>query len=300
MGDEELGCSAIFADTQIIYSPVFFMFMIFKFCLPIWSLLAVLEPLPTGISYSEILATSHSGVRCCHPRPSHPFLHHTKSSCQIGGSSFRPHVIFLKRPNYFLATGCKLLDARMNIRAQPSSSREKILFFKKIKFFSSYFRASREPAWAIPWDRRTECCGATSLTTTPTSYRRVRRDRRRGAGPGASGAPRPIPTRPSFSPLDTSSAVGRSLCPPCTSPGTVTSFRQPRGHPARSGTTRATTGRGDSGSPTAAARASYSGTRRSPSSLKRRATLHRLSRRLDSLGTILCWWTFINKARTLN
>ena len=62
MGDEENGCSGIFAHAQIIYSPVFFMFMIFKFCLPIWSLLAVLEPLPTGISYAEILATSHSGV----------------------------------------------------------------------------------------------------------------------------------------------------------------------------------------------------------------------------------------------
>ncbi len=62
VGDEIVGCSGIFADTQLIYSPVFFMFMIFKFCLPIWSLLAVLEPLPTGISYSEILATSHSGV----------------------------------------------------------------------------------------------------------------------------------------------------------------------------------------------------------------------------------------------
>nr|CAH0100883.1 unnamed protein product [Daphnia galeata] len=61
VGDEIVGCSGIFADTQLIYSPVFFMFMIFKFCLPIWSLLAVLEPLPTGISYSEILATSHSG-----------------------------------------------------------------------------------------------------------------------------------------------------------------------------------------------------------------------------------------------
>ncbi|XP_057366300.1 uncharacterized protein LOC130687174 [Daphnia carinata] len=61
MGDEVVGCSGIFAHTQLIYSPVFFMFMIFKFCLPIWSLLAVLEPLPTGISYSEILATSHSG-----------------------------------------------------------------------------------------------------------------------------------------------------------------------------------------------------------------------------------------------
>lgn len=62
VGNEEVGCSGIFAHTQLIYSPVFFMFMIFKFCLPIWSLLAVLEPLPTGISYSEILATSHSGV----------------------------------------------------------------------------------------------------------------------------------------------------------------------------------------------------------------------------------------------
>jgi hypothetical protein len=62
VGDEENGCSGIFAHAQIIYSPVFFMFMIFKFCLPIWSLLAVLEPLPTGISYAEILATSHSGV----------------------------------------------------------------------------------------------------------------------------------------------------------------------------------------------------------------------------------------------
>ena len=63
VGDEENGCSGIFAHSQIIYSPVFFVLMIFKFCLPIWSLLAVLEPLPTGISYAEILATSHSGVR---------------------------------------------------------------------------------------------------------------------------------------------------------------------------------------------------------------------------------------------
>lgn len=62
VGDEVVGCSGIFGHTQLIYSPVFFMFMILKFCLPIWSLLVVLEPLPTGISYTEILATSHSGV----------------------------------------------------------------------------------------------------------------------------------------------------------------------------------------------------------------------------------------------
>lgn len=62
MGNEDLGCSGIFAHTQLIYSPVFFMFMVFKFCLPIWSLLIVLEPLPGGIPYSEIIATSHCGV----------------------------------------------------------------------------------------------------------------------------------------------------------------------------------------------------------------------------------------------
>lgn len=59
LGTEELGCSGIFAHTQLIYSPVFFMFMVFKFCLPVWSLLSVLEPLPGGIPYCEILATSH-------------------------------------------------------------------------------------------------------------------------------------------------------------------------------------------------------------------------------------------------
>jgi len=60
LGNEELGCSGIFAHTQLIYSPVFFLFMIFKFCLPIWSLLSVLEPLPSGTPYSE-MANSHCG-----------------------------------------------------------------------------------------------------------------------------------------------------------------------------------------------------------------------------------------------
>ena len=33
VGDEIVGCSGIFGHAQLIYSPVFFMFMVLKFCL---------------------------------------------------------------------------------------------------------------------------------------------------------------------------------------------------------------------------------------------------------------------------
>jgi hypothetical protein len=47
MGDETIGCSGIFGHRQEVYTPVVFTFLLFKFLLPIWTMLAVFQPTPT-------------------------------------------------------------------------------------------------------------------------------------------------------------------------------------------------------------------------------------------------------------
>ena len=47
LGDEKIGCSGIFGHRQEVYSPIVFTFLLFKFLLPIWTMLAVFQPTPT-------------------------------------------------------------------------------------------------------------------------------------------------------------------------------------------------------------------------------------------------------------
>ena len=132
MGNEDLGCSGIFAHTQLIYSPVFFMFMVFKFCLPIWSLLIVLEPLPGGIPYSEIIATSHCGV------------------C----------VSILLYQRQSLTNFLQKLELKRE-RERERDQRDLIYLF--------LYRAYLELVQDTPPDHLTGSCVATSSTTTPRS-----------------------------------------------------------------------------------------------------------------------------------
>ncbi|CAG0919750.1 unnamed protein product [Notodromas monacha] len=47
LGDEDIGCSGIFGHKQFVYSPIIFLFMLIKFLIPVWTLLAVFKPTPT-------------------------------------------------------------------------------------------------------------------------------------------------------------------------------------------------------------------------------------------------------------
>ncbi|CAG0901465.1 unnamed protein product [Darwinula stevensoni] len=48
LGDDEIGCSGVFGHQQKVYSITFFIYMIFKFMLPIWTMLLVFHPTPSS------------------------------------------------------------------------------------------------------------------------------------------------------------------------------------------------------------------------------------------------------------
>ncbi|XP_074649313.1 uncharacterized protein LOC141904595 [Tubulanus polymorphus] len=63
LGDEERGCSAIFLHMQEIYTPVFGIFMVIKFLLPIWAMLCVFQPIENNSDQDDLLpAFSEEGT----------------------------------------------------------------------------------------------------------------------------------------------------------------------------------------------------------------------------------------------
>ncbi|CAM1327278.1 Uncharacterised protein g9460 [Pycnogonum litorale] len=53
LGDRDTGCSGIFSHSQLSYSLIFAFFMVIKFMLPVWTMLAVFKPNPTRMNEDE-------------------------------------------------------------------------------------------------------------------------------------------------------------------------------------------------------------------------------------------------------
>uniref|UniRef100_T1IQ11 Transmembrane protein n=1 Tax=Strigamia maritima TaxID=126957 RepID=T1IQ11_STRMM len=63
LGSEAMSCSAIFGHMQLVYSPIFALFMILKLMLPIWVMLCVFHPVPLMIVDPEtVLGWSFEGT----------------------------------------------------------------------------------------------------------------------------------------------------------------------------------------------------------------------------------------------
>ncbi|KAI0224257.1 hypothetical protein LSAT2_024724 [Lamellibrachia satsuma] len=64
IGDEELGCSGVFLHMQELYSPIFGLFMVVKFLVPIWTMLFVFQPIEMVPDQEDLLPAISEDGNC--------------------------------------------------------------------------------------------------------------------------------------------------------------------------------------------------------------------------------------------
>ncbi|XP_014209173.1 uncharacterized protein LOC106639880 [Copidosoma floridanum] len=74
MGKDENGCSGIYNHVQLYYSTLLTVIIIFKYFLPIWTLLCVFQPSRVKSRLSEVALTSHYNMSGRCNNPNHRFF----------------------------------------------------------------------------------------------------------------------------------------------------------------------------------------------------------------------------------